>query len=93
MIGASSVGNVTVSVTNGRGVSPEEYASMARKRIISVSTEMPEAIRSQANAFGDDIERVIAHYMRQAIKSDRTTIYNALVEAGQPELAKAILDL
>jgi len=28
--------------------------------------------------------------MRQAIKSDRTTIYNKLMDASHPELAEAI---
>ena len=28
--------------------------------------------------------------MREAIKSDRTTVYNALLNAGQPELADLI---
>jgi hypothetical protein len=33
---------------------------------------------------------VVAFYMREAVKSDRTTIYNALSEAGYKELAEQI---
>jgi hypothetical protein len=33
---------------------------------------------------------VVAFYMREAIRSDRTTVYNALNDAGHPELADAI---
>jgi hypothetical protein len=36
------------------------------------------------------MEKVVAFYMREAIRSDRTTVYNALREAGHPELADAI---
>jgi hypothetical protein len=36
------------------------------------------------------MEKVVAYYMRQAIKSDRTTVYNALMDAGHPELAELI---
>ena len=31
-----------------------------------------------------------AIYMRQAIQSDRTTVYNAIRDAGQPKLAEYI---
>jgi hypothetical protein len=36
------------------------------------------------------MEKVVAFYMREAIKSDRTTIYNALCDAGHPDLAEAV---
>jgi len=37
--------------------------------------------------------KAIAFYMKEAIQSDRTTIYNSLVDAGQPQLANAIRSL
>jgi len=30
---------------------------------------------------------VVAFYLKEAVKSDRTTVYNQLVAAGHPELA------
>jgi len=84
---------VEVMTVSGRGWSAEECANMARKEIIHVSENSPEFIRAQATAYADKIERVIGHYMRQAIRSDRTTIYNALMDAGHPELAKLIQGL
>jgi len=36
------------------------------------------------------MEKVVAYYMREAIRSDRTTVYNKLLDAGHPELAEAI---
>jgi DNA-binding phage protein len=36
------------------------------------------------------MEKIIAIYMRQAIRSDRTTVYNAIKESGNPKLAEYI---
>jgi hypothetical protein len=36
------------------------------------------------------MESVVVFYMKEAIKSDRTTVYNALKEAGHIELAEMI---
>ena len=47
-------------------------------------------LRDQALAYAKDIERVVAYYMKEAINSDRTTIYNAIKDAGHPELAELI---
>jgi hypothetical protein len=81
---------VNVKTTEHRGFTPEEVASRCAEKIISVSDTAHPGIRDQANAFKGHIERTIAFYMREAIRSDRTTIYNALSDAGHPELAEAI---
>lgn len=79
-----------VITTHGRGLTAEEHASLAREKIIRIAESAPEPIRVQATAFGREIERVIAKTIRNAILSDRTTVYNALVDAGHPELAEKI---
>jgi hypothetical protein len=33
---------------------------------------------------------VVTFYMKRAIESDRTSVYNALNEAGKPDLAELI---
>lgn len=81
---------VQVHTTNGRGFTPEEVASRCADRLVSVSDTAPPAIRDQAHAFKAQVEKVVAHYMREAIASDRTTVYNALKDAGHPELAELI---
>jgi DNA-binding phage protein len=48
------------------------------------------AVRDQALAFKTQIQRLVAAYMREAIQSDRTTVYNALKDAGSPQLAELI---
>tara|TARA_B100000900_G_scaffold285894_1_gene245023 strand:- start:109 stop:402 length:294 start_codon:yes stop_codon:yes gene_type:complete len=81
---------VKVHTTNNRGFSPDEVAERCVEKLISVSDDAHPAIRDQAKAFQKHMEKVVAFYMREAIRSDRTTVYNALKDAGHPELADAI---
>jgi hypothetical protein len=81
---------VQVHTTDGRGSTPEEVADRCVERLISISDTADPALRDQARAFRKQAHRLIAYYMREAIRSDRTTIYNALMDAGHPQLAEAI---
>jgi hypothetical protein len=81
---------VQVHTTTNRGFTPEEVAARCADRLMSVADTAPLAIREQALAFKNHIERVVAIYMREAIASDRTTVYNALKDAGRPDLADLI---
>ena len=81
---------VGVHTTTGRGFTPEETAALCSDKLIFVSDSAPPEIRDQARAYKARVEKVVAHYMRQAIASDRTTVYNALKDAGHPELAELI---
>jgi hypothetical protein len=81
---------VSVISTSGRGMTPEEVAELALAKLIFVSETAPPEIAAQANAFKDRMRAVLVHYMKQAIASDRTTVYNALTDAGHPELAELI---
>ena len=81
---------VGVRSTDNRGFTPEELAQQCVEKVISVSDNAHPGIRDQARAFSKHIEKLVAYYMRQAIRSDRTTVYNALNDAGHPELAELI---
>jgi len=81
---------VEIKTTDGRGFTPEELSEQCVNRIVSVSDSAHPGIRDQAHAFKKHIEVLVAFYMRQAIRSDRTTVYNALKDAGHPELADLI---
>lgn len=84
---------VDVKTTNNRGFSPEELAEQCVQKLITVSDSAHPGIRDQARAYSKHIETLVAYYMRQAIRSDRTTVYNALKDAGNPELAELIRKL
>jgi len=86
----SSDFGVNVETTNNRGFTPEEIAERCADQIISISDQANPIIREQAHTFRRLLVKTLAFYMREAIKSDRTTVYNALKDAGQPELADLI---
>jgi hypothetical protein len=88
--GNSDVGSVFVQTTSGRGFTPEEVAERCLNKIIAVSEDANPIIREQADAFKNHIRAVLVFYMKQAISSDRTTVYNALLDAGQKDLAETI---
>jgi hypothetical protein len=81
---------VQVHTTNNRGFTPEEIASRCVSKIVGVSQSAHPALRDQATAFKSAIETVIILHLKEAIASDRTTVYNALADAGHPELAELI---
>ena len=71
---------VLVHTTERRGHTPAEVAKRCA----------PPAIKDQALAYRDQVEKLLSLYMREAINSDRTTVFNALNDAGHPELAELI---
>lgn len=89
--GSMQAAQVQVIATSGRGHSVEQIADLCLVRIIGVADTAPEAIRLQAYAFREAIRPVLVYYMNQAIRSNKTTLYNQLREAGQHEAAEVIL--
>jgi hypothetical protein len=81
---------VDIKTSDNRGFTPEELAEQCVQKLISVSDSAHPGIRDQARAYSKHIETLVAYYMRQSIRSDRTTVYNALTDAGHPELADLI---
>ena len=47
-------------------------------------------VKAQADAFKDQIEKVILIYMKQAILSDRSTVAGMLEKQGHKEMADII---
>jgi|TARA_R110002020_G_C15790596_1_gene730154 hypothetical protein len=81
---------VDVKTTHNRGFTPEEIAQRCADKIVAVGDSAPPAIRDQALAYKRNITKIIEFYLREAAKSDRTTVYNAINDAGHPELAELI---
>jgi hypothetical protein len=54
---------------------------------------LQKMLKKQINDFKDNIEKVIAQYMQNAIKSDRITINNQLEKADLKEAADLIRKL
>lgn len=85
-----SPGIVEVQTTQHRGFTPEEVADRCLTKLLSVSDTAPPAIRDQAIAYKEHMRAVLVFYMNEAVQSDRTTVNNALLEAGQKDLAEMI---
>lgn len=84
------VGNVMVATTSNRGHDAAFYAESLTKRLISVAESTPEPIRAQALSYESSIRTLSYHLIRSAIRSDRTTITAALLDAGLGEAAALI---
>jgi len=81
---------VKVLTTEGRGFTPEEVADRAVDRIIYVGGQTHPVIRDQAEAFKENIRKVLVFYIKEAVQSEHVTIANKLRQAGHPELVKLI---
>jgi hypothetical protein len=88
--GFGSVGSFLVKTTQERGFTPEEITEDLLTKLIFISTESHPAIRDQAVAFRDQIRPVILYYMKQAVRSDRTTLAAQLSKQGHHDMAEII---
>lgn len=93
VLGVSGTGNVSVTITNHRGMSPEELADEAMAAILDVRGNPPEIIRQQLEAFRERLRGVLLHYMRKAQTHERANIYGALMKHGAEDIAKIIKDM
>lgn len=88
--GFGSVGPFIVRTTQERGFTVEEIAEDLLNKLLFISSEAHPAIRDQAMAFKDQIRPAIIHYMKQAVKSDRTTLSAQLSKQGHHDMAEII---
>ena len=86
----AEIGSVGVHTTHQRGISPEEVAARCADKIVSVSESANPLIREQANAFKQNIQKVIEFYVRQGINGYKTDLYNEALKAGDDGLANII---
>jgi len=89
-LGGAKLGEIKATLVSGRGFTPEEVAEQALNKIISVGGNCHPVIRDQAEAFKNEIRGVLVHYMKQAVRSNHTTLANRFRAAGHPELVKLL---
>lgn len=85
-----TLGTVNVQTTDNKGLSPEYWTERILERLVSVSDNADPMVKAQADAFKDQIEKVILIYMKQAILSDRSTVAGMLEKQGHKEMADII---
>ena len=93
MQGFGEVGGFTVRTTSERGFTVEEIADNLLDKLIYISNNAPQPIRDQAQAYKEQIRPAIIHYMRQAVRSDRTTLAAELSKQGHHDMAEIIRKL
>ena len=71
------------------GLSDERSAD----KIVSVGGNCHPLIAQQAEAFKQSVEATVAFYMKEAIKSDRTTLIAELEKQGHDDMANIIRSL
>jgi|TARA_R110000751_G_scaffold7098_1_gene29517 hypothetical protein len=86
-------GSVNVQTTENRGMNAEEIALNAIEKIINISETADPIIKSQAHDFKERMYWVIVIACNQAIKSDRTTLYNLFKSNGHKEMAEILRTL
>jgi len=87
------VGSVLVSTTPDKGHDPEFWAKSAADRIVSVGGNCHPLIAQQAEAFKQSVEKTVEFYIKEAIKSDRTTLIAELEKQGHADMANIIRSL
>jgi len=88
--GLFEVGSVNVVTTSKTGLTPEYWAERALERIIAVGEKSHPLVIQQAQEFKDNIRDVLIYYFRQAVKSDRTTLYNLFNQQGHDDMAEIL---
>ena len=84
------IGTVSVATTDYGGHSPEYWAERVTDRIVSVGGNCHPLIAEQAEAFKEMVQTLVCLYMKEAIKSDRTTLIAELEKQSQPEMANIL---
>jgi len=92
VIKATQLGDLKVFTPSRREMLIEEWATLATSRIMSVSDSAPPVIKDQAIAFRDQIEYIITHYMREAVRSDRYTLAKNLAMSGYADMASMVVE-
>ena len=83
-------GFANVLTSDNGGLSNDQISEMAVDKIVSVSENAPQPIRQQAEAFSENVRKVVHYHIELARREERATICHKLKEAGHSDLANAI---
>ncbi len=78
-----------VTTTNG-GHDPEFWAETIADRVVSVGGNCHPLIAQQAEAFKEAVKATALYYVKEAIKSDRTTLSAEFERQGHKDMADII---
>ena len=81
---------VGVQTTSNRPSTPEEIAARCADKIVYVPAHADQDAQDRATEVKDRIAALVAHYISEAIKSDRAMVYHKLETAGHPGIAELV---
>jgi hypothetical protein len=90
---AFALGQIMVSTTENTGHTAEFWAEQITKKICGISVNAAPHVRMQAEAFRNDVYKIVLHGVKNAISSDRVTIRGCLSDQGHDDMAKIIKEL
>lgn len=90
---SASQGEVEVISTSGRGLNPDELTRMVLPKILYIGPDVPADVRAAGEAQMARLEVLMKHYFAQAQRSERTSIFNVLMNAGHPEAAQLVKEI
>ena len=89
----SEIGNVIVTTTSNKGHDPDFWAEAIADRVVSVGGNCHPVIAQQAQEFKDAVKATALHYIKEAIRSDRTTLTAEFERQGHKDMADIIRSL
>ena len=89
-VSESGLGQVSVATTTNKGHDPEFWAQAISDRVVSVGGNCHPVIAEQAEAFKEIVETLVCFYIKEAIRSDRTTLIAELSKQGHEDMAEIL---
>ena len=87
------LGTVETIATSGRGLNPAELTRMVLPKLISVDPAIAPERRAAAEEQVERARILLEHYFAQAQKSQNTSVYNVLMNAGHEHAAEIVRSL
>jgi len=87
------LGTVETIVTSGRGLNPEDLVRLYGPKLVTIDPASHGADRLKAEANKAAIEALLLRAFEQAQRSQNTTIWNVLNNAGETHAARIVKDL
>ena len=85
--------DVKVIATSGRGLNPDELTAMLLPKLIYIGPDVPADVRAAAEEQMHRMEMLLKHYFAQAQRSQNTSIFNELMNAGHHDAAELVRKL
>jgi transposase len=90
VLAGMTISPVSVQTTSNRGSTPEEIAARCVDKIVYVDPDSDQEALAKATELQARMTALIAHYISEAIKSDRSMVYHKLAAAGHTNIVELI---